>query len=189
MKCHRARLRNGKLVLILGLMASALILPATAMAGIEGGCTGSVVIDGKTYGPNNDTIDNPIVVPIEKDGVVALWEGEVPFDNRNHEGRLGMVIGPWTISVAEWGDANEANVTANSGSYSIDEFKSLFPVSESLIPRGVYELSGEHTADGGRCTGTVMVKLEGGGIIPIVAVVGAGVTFLTMLSAGFRRQS
>jgi len=181
------RMRTGKLVLVLGVMASVLILPATALAGIEGGCTGSVVIDGNTYGPNNDTVDNPIVVPIEKDGIFANWEGQVPFDNENNQGEIGIVVGPFTIKVADWGDANTAKSPGNSGSYSIDEFKDQFPVPESLIPRGVYQLSGEHSADGGKCTGTVMVKLEGSGAIGIASVVGAGITFLTTLGAGFRR--
>jgi len=189
MQSHKTGPWAGRLALVLGVVASVLILPATAMAGIEGGCTGSVVIDGNTYGPNNDTVDNPIVVPIEQDGVVALWEGEVPFDNRNNQGELGIVVGPFTIRIADWGGANTENDAGNSGSYSIEEFKDLFPVPESLIPRGVYQLSGEHTADGGRCTGTVMVKLEGSGTIGIATAVGAGVTFLTLLGAGLRRKS
>lgn len=189
MKSHKYGSWAGRFALVLGVIASVLILPATAMAGIEGGCTGSVVIDGTTYGPNNDTVDNPIVVPLEQDGLAALWEGKVPFDNRNNQGELGIVVGPFTLTIADWGGANEANSDGNSGSYSIEEFKDLFPVPESLIPRGVYELSGEHTADGGKCTGTVMVKLEGSGTIGIASVVGAGVTFLTMLGAGLRRKS
>ncbi|MDH3260558.1 MAG: hypothetical protein OEM81_06475 [Acidimicrobiia bacterium] len=189
MKSPKRRRRSTRLVLVLGVMASVLMLPATAMAGIDGGCTGSVVIEGTTYGPNNDTVGNPIVVPIEKDGVVAIWEGKVPFDNENNQGELGIVVGPFTINIATWGDANTANKQGNSGSYSIEEFKDLFPVPESLIPRGVYQLSGEHSADGGRCTGTVMVKLEGSGSIGIATVVGAAITFVTMLGAGLRRKS
>jgi len=190
MESHRNGLRTGKLVLVvLGVLASVLILPAAALAGVDGGCTGSVVIDGNTYGPNNDTVDNPIVVPIEKEGVVAVWEGRVPFDNENNQGELGIAFGPWTIQIADWGDANTANSQGSSGSYSIEEFKDLFPVPESLIPRGVYQLSGEHTADGGTCAGTVMVELEGSGTLGIASVVGAGITFVTMLGAGIRRKS
>ncbi len=122
-----------------------------------------MTIDGIPYGPNNDTVSNPIVVPIDKDGVVAIWEANVPFDNENNDGNLGIVVGPFTIQIADWGDPNPGNKQGNSGSYSIEEFKDVFPVPESLIPRGVYQLSGEHTADGGTCTGTVMVKLEGSG--------------------------
>lgn len=180
--------RTTRLAIVLGVLLSVLILPATALAGIDGGCTGSVVIDGNTYGPNNDTVANPIVVPIEKKGVVAIWEGKVPFDNENNQGDLGIVVGPFTIQIADWGDPNPANSQGNSGSYSIDEFKDEFPVPESLIPRGVYQLSGKHTADGGTCTGMVMVKLEGSGTIGIASVVGAGVTFITMLGAGWRKS-
>ena len=189
MKSRAIGLRTSRLLLVLGIVASVMILPATAMAGIEGGCTGSVTVDGIPYGPNNDTVGNPIVVPIEKDGVVAFWEGSVPFNNENNDGKLGIVVGPFTISIADWGDPNTANDQGNEGTYTIEEFKDLFPVPVSLIPRGVYELSGEHSADGGKCTGTVMVKLEGSGTIGIASVVGAGVTFITMLGAGFRRKS
>jgi hypothetical protein len=181
--------RIGRILIPAVAITSVLLLPATAMAGIDGGCTGSVTIEDTTYGPNNDTVDNPIVVPIEKDGIVAEWQGEVPFNNENNQGELGIVVGPFTISIAEWGDANSANKQGNSGTYSIEEFKNLFPIPETLIPRGVYQLSGEHTADGGRCTGTVMVKLEGAGAIGIASVVGAGVTLITTLGAGFRRKS
>lgn len=189
MKSRRIGLQTGRMLLVLGVVASVLILPATALAGIDGGCTGSVVIDGIPYGPNNDTVSNPIVVPIEEEGVVALWEGNVPFNNENNDGKLGIVVGPFTISIADWGDPNTGNKQGNSGSYSIEEFKDLFPVPVSLIPRGVYQLSGDHSADGGKCTGSVMVKLEGLGTIGIASVVGVGVTFLTMLGAGFRRKS
>jgi hypothetical protein len=119
MRFRKTSLRTGQLVLVLGVMASVLILPATALAGVEGGCTGSVVIDGNTYGPNNDTVGNPIVVPIEEDGIVAIWKGQVPFDNQNNEGKLGIVVGPWTLQIADWGDPNTANKQGNSGSYSI----------------------------------------------------------------------
>ena len=178
-----------RLAIVLGVIVAVLIVPAAAMAGIDGGCTGSVVIDGNTYGPNNDTVGNPIVVPMDKDGVVAIWEGRVPFDNENNDGELGIVVGPFTIQIASWGDPNTANSQGNSGSYSIDEFKREFPVPESLIPRGVYQLSGKHTAAGGTCTGTVMVKLEGSGTVGIASAAGAGVTFITLLGAGLRRKS
>lgn len=189
MSFRRLEQQRWKLAFVLAVMASLLILPAAALAGIDGGCTGSVVIDGNTYGPNNDTVGNPIVVPIEKDGLVADWEGQVPFDNRNHQGELGIVVGPFTIQIADWGAPNDGNDQGNSGSYSIEEFRDLFPVPVSLIPRGVYQLSGEHSADGGKCTGTVMVKLEGTGTIGVVVVAGAAVTFLTTLGAGLRRKS
>ena len=181
--------RITRLAIVLGAIVSVLILPAGALAGIEGGCTGSVVVDGNTYGPDNDTVGDPIVVPIEKEGVVANWEGKVTFDNENNQGELGIVVGPFTIQIASWGDPNTANSQGNSGSYSIDEFKDEFPVPESLIPRGVYQLSGTHTADGGTCTGMVMVKLEGSGTVGIASVVGVGVTFITMMGAGLRRKS
>ncbi len=189
MRLHRFGWSRVRFFLVLAIMMSVLMVPAAALAGIDGGCTGSVTIDGIPYGPNNDTVSNPIVVPMDEDGVVAIWEANVPFANENNDGNLGIVVGPFTIQIAAWEDANPGNSQGNSGSYSIEEFKDEFPVPESLIPRGVYQLSGEHTADGGRCRGTVMVKLEGSGTVGIASAVGAGVTFLTLLGAGFRRKS
>jgi hypothetical protein len=188
MTSRRSGSRTGRVALVLGIMVFVLLLPATALAGIDGGCTGSVEIDGKTYGPNNDTVDNPIVVPIEKEGVLARWQGQVPFNNENHQGDLGIVVGPFTISIADWGDPNSGNDQGNDGTYSIEEFKDLFPVPESLIPRGVYQLSGDHTADGGTCTGSVMVELEGSGIIGIASIAGVAIFGLATLSAGLRRK-
>ncbi len=167
--------------------AAILLLPAVAHAGIDGGCTGSVEIEGITYGPDNDGVSNPIVVPIDKDGVVANWQAEVPFENKAHSGRLGVVVGPWTIRVNDWGDANEGDDRDNSGTYSVDEFKDQFPVPEWLIPRGVYQLSGEHRASGGTCTGSVMVKLEGASAVGIAGALGAGITLITTLVSGLRR--
>ncbi len=189
MRLYRFGWSKTRFLVVLAIMMSVLMVPTAALAGIDGGCTGSVTIDGIPYGPNNDTVSNPIVVPMDKEGVVAIWDAAVPFDNANNAGNLGIVVGPFTIQIAGWGDANPGNSQGNAGTYTIEEFKDEFPVPESLIPRGVYQLSGEHTADGGRCTGTVMVKLEGSGTVGIASAVGAGVTFLTLLGAGFRRKS
>lgn len=181
--------RSGHRGLAAAIVATVLAIPATAFAGIDGGCTGSVEIDGTLYGPNNDTVSNPIVVPIDKDGVIANWQGEVPFENMNHDGQLGIVVGPWTIQIAEWGDANTGDDRGNSGSYSVEEFKDLFPVPEWLIPRGIFELSGEHSASGGTCTGTVMVELAGSAsAVGVGSALGAVVTLGTMVSAGIRKR-
>ncbi|NIA24200.1 MAG: hypothetical protein GWP04_01380 [Gammaproteobacteria bacterium] len=179
-------------LLLAGFLITAVVLfPAAANAVIVGGCTGSAVIDGITYGPDNDTPNNPIVVPIDKEGVVATWEGSVSFLNTNHHGSLGMVVGPWTIKIAEWGHPNSGDVRSANGTYSLDDFKAQFPVPVSLIPRGVYELSGFHQADGGRCDGHVMVKIDGSPLstpLGIVSVAGTLVAGLALLGSAFGRR-
>lgn len=170
---------------------SMICIPAVASASMTGGCTGSVVIDGVTYGPENDTTANPIVVPIDQSGVVAAWQGAVPFQNTNDHGSLGIVLGPWTVKVADWGGENPSDERSASGTYSLDDFVSELPVSASIIPRGLYELSGSHEADGGRCEANVMVEIRGGlldGPIGIGTVVGTAVTGLMLIGAAFGRR-
>jgi len=184
--------RHWKPLLFASAFLALMWIPAVAFASVTGGCTGSVVIDGTTYGPANDTPSNPIVVPIDKSGVSAAWEGSVPFANTNHHGNLGIVVGPWNIEIANWSGANQADTRSASGDYSIDDFKAEFPVAESLIPRGLYELSGTHEADGGSCTAHVMVKIEGSPLsnpIGIATVAGTVVTGLTLLGSAFRRRT
>jgi hypothetical protein len=178
-----------RLLLAASVVAVVVLLPAMAGASIEGGCTGSAVIDGVTYGPDNDTSSNPIIVPIDESGVVADWQGSVTFANTNHHGSLGLVVGPWTIEIAHWSAANEADERSSEGMYNLDDFKAEFPVPESLIPRGLYELSGVHDADGGHCEGHVMVKLDGAPLsspVGVASVAGTVVTGLALLGAGFR---
>ncbi|GBD85354.1 hypothetical protein BMS3Abin02_01759 [bacterium BMS3Abin02] len=184
--------RLWRLLLAGSLIAAVLLLPATANAAISGGCTGSAVIDGITYGPDNDTPDNPIVVPIDKDGVVATWEGSVSFLNTNHHGNLDIVVGPWTIKIADWGHPNSGDKRSANGTYSLDEFKAQFPVPVSLIPRGIYEVSGFHQADGGRCDGHVMVKIDGSPLsnpLGIAVVAGTFLTGLALLGAAFKGKT
>lgn len=177
-----------RLLLAGSLIAGVVLFPAAANASIDPGCTGSAVIDGVTYGPNNDTPSNPIVIPIDKDNVVAAWQGSVNFLNTNHHGSLGIVVGPWTIQIADWGDPNSGDTRSADGLYNLDELKAQFPVAESLIPRGLYELSGFHQADGGRCDGRLMVKIDGDPLsspLGIASVAGTVVTGLTLLGAAF----
>jgi hypothetical protein len=183
-------IRHWKPLLFASALLTLMWIPAVAHASVTGGCTGSVVIDGTTYTPANDSAANPIVVPIDKSGVVATWEGSVPFANTNHHGSIGIVVGPWDINIADWGGANPDDTRSANGTYSLDEFKDQFPVAESLIPRGLYELSGTHTADGGTCNAHVMVKIEGNPLsspLGIATVAGTVITGLTLLGSAFRK--
>jgi hypothetical protein len=183
-------LRKGwwRVTVPLAIVAGIAALPLVAHAGVTGGCDGSVTIEGVTYGPGNDSASNPIVVPIDKDGVTADWQGEVNFENQNHQGEIGIVVGPWTIQIGEWSDPNPGDTRSASGSYSIDEFKDEFPVPDALIPRGLYEVSGSHAASGGSCEGRVMVELEGTGVLGIGSAIGAGITLITLIGSGFGRR-
>ncbi len=179
-----------RMLTVIGIVGAFIVTPTAAQAAIEGDCTGSATIDGVTYGPNNDTPANPIVVPIDRDGVIADWSASVGFENKNHHGELGIVIGPWTIRIAKWEGSNEQDKRGNSGQYNLDDLKEQIPVPANLIPRGIYEVSGSHEASGGSCQGRVMVELAGdlfSSPLGIATVAGTVVTGLTLLGSAFRR--
>jgi len=160
-----------------------LLLPTVANADVTGGCTGVVFIDGVEYGPQNDTPDNPIVVP-DRAGVTADWAGEVPFANTNFAGEAGIVVGPTTIRFASWAGANTEDIRQAAGTYSLDELKAELPVDVGVA--GIYQVKGFHEADGGRCTGMVFVKFEGNPLetpLGVVAVVGIIISALGLFTA------
>jgi len=164
-------------------VAALVLLPMVAHADVTGGCTGVVIIDGIEYGPENDTPDNPIVVP-DRAGVTAEWAGEVPFANTNFAGEAGIVVGPTTIRFASWSGANSEDIRAAAGTYSLDELKAELPVDVGVA--GIYQVKGFHEADGGRCTGMVFVKFEGNPLstpLGVVAVVGIIISALGLFTA------
>ncbi|MDX1447591.1 MAG: hypothetical protein R3246_00895 [Acidimicrobiia bacterium] len=131
-----------------------MLLAVPASAVIEGPCDGSVTIGGVTYGPENDTPDDPIVVPAERSGVTADWEATTGTPITDHAGTVGIVVGPVTIEIADWNGENAENETDASGSYDL----ASLPVTNLT---GLYEVTGSHSGEGGTCSGSVMVLLEG----------------------------
>lgn len=160
----------------IGVFVSVLLLPSPVHAAIDGPCDGSAVIDGETYTGDNDTADNPIVIP-DKEGVTAQWEGRTEIPIKNHSGHLGVVIGPGTIEIADWSGENAEEATDASGNQSIDRLREMLPVSVV----GLYEVTGAHAGEGGTCTGSVMVLIEGN---PITTPVGASAAVGTLLALG-----
>jgi hypothetical protein len=163
-------------VLMASMLLGALFLfPATALGVIEGPCSGSVTIDGVTYTEANDSADDPIVIPDEP-GLIASWTGQTDNPITNHQGRVGIVIGPTTVEIEDWGGANAEEATSASGDYAVDDAKDFLPFD--LV--GLYELEGSHSGDGGTCEGSVMVLIEGNaatspvGIASIVGTLAAG---------------
>jgi len=180
-----------KVLLVTFVLLALVGIAAVANASVTGGCTGSAVVDGITYGPNNDTAANPIVIPLDKSGVTAAWEGSVPFQNTNDHGTASMVFGPWTVQIAEWGGANSEDKRSASGTYSLDDLTAKLPVSKSLVPAGLYEVTVTHAADGGQCKGTVMVQIKGDLLsspVGIGTVAGTVVTGLMLIGSAFARR-
>jgi hypothetical protein len=170
-----------------GAMAALLLVPAIATADVTGGCTGVVFVDNVQYGPENDTPDNPIVVP-DRSGVQANWAGAVPFTNTNFAGEVGIVVGPTTIRFAHWAGENTDDIREAEGSYSLDELKGGLPVDVGIA--GIYQVKGFHEADGGSCTGMVFVKFDGNPLstpLGIVSLVGLVLSLIGLVAAAWGR--
>lgn len=159
--------------ILIGGIVGALAIAVPASAAITGPCNGSVTIGGVTYGPDNDTASNPIVVP--RSGV-AEWQGTTGVVIKDHTGQVGVEIGPATIEVAGWSGANKKKDTEARGTYQLEDAFDKLPVD--LV--GLYKVTGFHRgtpAPG--CEGNVMIKVEGN---PLGTVPGAASVALTVLS-------
>lgn len=166
---------------------SLLLMAAPAAADLTGNCSGSATIDGIAYDASYDTADNPIVVPEDREGLRIPYEGSVDMTNTNYLGAVGIVIGPVTVNVADWGlDPNDDDIKAT-------EPGAIYVLGNELNNIvGIYQLTAFHDADGGNCDADAMVKLEGD---PLSTPIGAGataglvITGAGMLSAGIKRKS
>ncbi len=174
-------------LLALLLVTSMLSIAQPVRADVTGGCSGSVdfLMDSAgSYGPSNDTRSNPIVVP-KTEGETAKWQGASPGDNRNNSGKVQVQIGPAWATVADWGHPNDANVSANSGDYAMDDFWAVVPGGQDVV-NGLYRARADHAADGANCTATAFIRFDGDPLSsPIVlgliavAVVLAGLVLMT----------
>ena len=167
----------------LGLMV--LVFPAGAA--VTGGCTGEAVIDGVTYGPDNDTPSNAIVVP-DRDDALAAWSGQVPFANTNFAGTAGVRVGPGIITVADWAGVNPDDIRGAAGDYSLGDLKAALPVDVGVA--GIYEVRVTDKADGGECEANVFVKFEGSPLstpLGIVTVSGLLLSLLGLVGGMFAK--
>lgn len=155
-------------------MLLVLILPGTAQAKLEGPCSGSADIGGVTYDASFDSEDNPIIVPENRDGLQIPYRGAITVQNTNYLGAVGIVIGPATINVADWGlEENDDDVRATAP----DSVYTLGSQLNNIV--GLYNLTAFHDADGGNCDADAMVKLEGS---PLSTPIGIGATAGTVLT-------
>lgn len=158
-------------LILAGGLAGALAIASPAAAGVTGPCTGSATIDGVTYTPANDTPSNPVLLP--QDGI-ATWEGSTTVVIKDPSGEIGIVVGPATIKVADWASDNKKK-KKSKGSYDISNAWDELPVD--LV--GLYEATGSHAGEGGRCDGNVMVKIEGNPLGTVPGAVGLALTVLS----------
>lgn len=200
------RVRNSRTIIVLvltALLSGLFALTAQpADAGVEGGCTGSADFTADNVGaytPDNDTVDNAIIVP-KADGNVAQWAGSVPGTNTNFSGKVEIQLGPVWVTVGDWGfpnfnGENDLDGRSDSGDYNMDEFWSAIednsPFTRDWI-QGVYNARGEHTADGVDCTGQFMVKFEGSATespLFIISIIILAIAVILLIIAGRRKKS
>lgn len=143
------------------------------------------------YTPDNDTRDNPVIVP-KDDGTVASWEGSVPGANTDFSGKVEIRLGPIWIEVADWGfpdhdGTNADDERSDDGDYNLDELWDVIP--KNLV-NGIYEARASHSADGVDCEAQFFVKFEGNALsspIVIVAIILAIISLVLLVRAGMRR--
>lgn len=165
--------RWGTVLALCGLFL--LIGTGVAHAGKSGPCSGSATINGVRYDHRNDTADNPIVIPEDKEGVVVSWEGSTGNPITNHNGSVSVVLGPIPIEVTDWEGANANNETTANGDYNLSDLPDFL---KSVT--GLYEVTAKHSGTGGTCEGDVMVLLEGNGL---ATPIGAGSLAGTVITA------
>jgi len=162
-------------------MAVALTMVAgPAAADISGDCTAADnfgVIDGIRYTPDNDTPDNPIILP-DRAGVVVPYQGKVTAKIENHSGRITMPIGPAPITLGRpWSHPNTGGDLDAAGSYPLDDLYDKVPVD--IV--GLYRVEGTHSGKGGSCSGFALVLFEGGLFSSPVGMAGAGLILVMVL--------
>ncbi len=164
---------------IVAMFATIWLISATpASARVIGPCQGTATIDGVPYDASFDTPSNPIVVPEKRAGLEIPYSGSVSMTNTNYLGAVGVVIGPLTVNIGDWGlDPNDDDVT------STDPGATYVLGSELDNIVGIYQLTAFHDADGGSCDADAYVKLEGpvlptpagGGSTAAAVITGLGV--------------
>ena len=157
---------NKRILLVGFAITGMLFVSGVAAAIVVGPCNGSVVIDGTTYTPENDSPANPIVIP-DEEGLIAAWSGNTDVVIKDHSGNVGVVVGPSTITLATWSGENADDEVQSNGEYNVDDARELLPFDVV----GLYELRAAHSGSGGACTGSAMILIEGN---PLATPVGAG---------------
>jgi hypothetical protein len=167
-----------RLAVAVGVGSFPLLLAAPARASVTlGPCDGSVTIEGVTYTPDNDTPDDPVLVPKES-GVTVGYEGNTGgVVIKNHNGYIAVDVGPIPIKVATWSGENADEQVSKADTYALDDAYAKLPFDVV----GLYRVSGKHEGEGGSCEGFAYVKIEGN---PITTVPGAAAVAVTVAAVG-----
>ena len=118
----------------------------------------------------------------------------MPGNNENFSGQVDIQIGPFWVTVGDWGfpnfnGENSLDGRMDSGDYNMDEFWDA--VGNKDLIQGIYNARGSHTADGVNCTAQFMVKFEGNPIespVVIVSIVILVLAVIMIIIAGRRKR-
>jgi len=141
-------------------MTVGLLTPSAALADVDPPCDGWAEFAGQRWTPANDSASNPIIIPPGQDTFQVRYFGSSGFDNNGHKGKIyaDLVV---QIPIADWEDTNGPlqNDPSKEGDYTIDMAE--IRDEARFEPRGLVNVRGSHSAEGGSCSGFVMVKFDG----------------------------
>lgn len=136
------------------------------------GCDGAAALtadDGKQTTVRAS--DDEVAVP--RSGTAA-WQGSIATVTHNHRGAVDLALGPFSIQLDQWGPSR--NVKDEASATGTKEI----PSAVGSIPPGRYVVSGFHEGDEGRCSGSVIVVIEGS---PLTNPAGAVAALGTLVTA------
>ena len=175
----------GRRIAVTTLAGAALVVagswPALATFTVNtAGCSGSATIagtDGKTYKVNAAKAS----ADVPREGTVT-WQGGTSKVVKNHSGSISIKIGPASIPIDSWASPNKKGSTSASGTREM-------PSALKWVPPGEYLVTGGHAGKGGRCSGSIVLNVQGsafstpGGIVALAGtVVFAALTLLAGLA-------
>ena len=163
------------------------ITVAPAGAVVTGPCDASGAVDATAYAPRR--IRGNQVVTIPKTGTVR-WQGSIVGGARPSaragaaarvadRGGVGLTVAGFELSVDRWHGTTGKMATEGARAYDA-----------GALPGGVvYRLHATHSRGRVKCTGEVLVKLEGGkGVAVPIAYAGTAAAFLLALLFAVRAR-
>lgn len=136
---------------LLALLAMALVALST-QAAVTGPCTGTIngqEFHGRVTAPENGTVD---------------WEFNSNAGNIK-SWTLAMVFAGATIPV-DSGEDEDPDQTSKGGSANVNDY--------ARYGVGVYQLTGSVVSEGGTCTGSVEIVIQGNPLTTLMGGLGAG---------------
>jgi hypothetical protein len=147
---------------------------------LNGGCTVEAQSDVDSTIVTDTTRGNPF--EIDPDGGLT-WHATSPAPIMNHTWEIWVDVGGFPIVLADGGEENSAGDTENSGEVSnINELVDEVSDISGQVIRGVFEVGGDISGDGGACDGFAFVKLTADPFSTTVSQIAALVGLISLIS-------